>query len=79
MTTVYVRMLDEGVNVWRPVPATPIGGGRYRLGVLDGGIPSDELWEFPPGVVVECEIQVLMEGVSAGPTLVAVRKAPHPD
>lgn len=77
MATVYVRLLDEAVHVWRPVPAAPLGGGRYRLLDLDGGIPSDEQWEFLPGVAVECENRVLMDGTRDDPALVAVRKAPN--
>ena len=69
--TVYVRLLDEAVDVWRPVPATPLGHGRYRLGTPDDFDPDGEVWEFPPGAVVECETRVLYEG----PTVVAVRLA----
>ena len=47
---VYVRLLDEGVDVWRPVAAEPIADGVYRLA---SGKPSPaEAWEFPPGAVV---------------------------
>lgn len=49
---VYVRLLDEGTQVWRPVLAEVTGPGHYRL----LGIPiSEEQWEFEPGSIVRCE------------------------
>jgi len=51
MTTVYVELLDEGVDVWRPVVASEIAPGRY---LLEGPMPESERWAFPPGAVVEC-------------------------
>jgi hypothetical protein len=49
-TTVYVRLLDEGTDVWRPVLATPLGD-MYRL---EGPKPDDERWQFEPGALVRC-------------------------
>jgi hypothetical protein len=61
-TTVYVRLLDESVDVWRPAAAEDLGGGRFRLlAIIDEDI-GDEPWEFPPGTTVECEPQVLDDG-----------------
>ena len=31
MATVYIPLLDDGVNVWRPVQAEHVGGDLYRL------------------------------------------------
>jgi hypothetical protein len=69
MVVVFVALIDEGVDVWRPVPATPLGGARYRLGRPRDFDPQTETWEFPPGAVVECETRTL----SGGPALVAIR------
>ena len=71
VSTVFVGLLDEGIEVWRPAHATDMGHGRYRLIRPENYDPSDETWEFPPGAVVECEVRTL----STGPGLVAVRLA----
>jgi hypothetical protein len=63
--TVYVYLLDEGTDVWRPVTAERVGSDRFRL---SGPLPRGETWQFPPGEVVRCEQRVL----SGGPVLVAV-------
>lgn len=59
MTTVYVELLDEGVDVWRPVSAREIQPGRY---LLEGSMPDLERWAFQPGETVECEFRELSEG-----------------
>jgi len=66
--TVHVGLLDESVDVWRPVAATRLAEGTYRLA---DDAPDGERWEFPPGSVVVAEERNL----SGGPTLVAVRLA----
>jgi hypothetical protein len=55
-TTVYVALLDEGVDVWRPVQAEHVRGDLYRL---TGERPDDEVWPFSPGDVVSCHIRTL--------------------
>jgi hypothetical protein len=51
-TTVYVALLDEGVDVWRPVQAEHVGGELYRL---TGEQSDDEAWSFAVGDVVKCK------------------------
>lgn len=68
MTQIYVRLLDEGTDVWRPVAATRLPDGTYILSEIPP-IPEDEEWEFRPGSRVEVE-QTLREGRTE---LVAVR------
>lgn len=68
--TVYVALLDEGVDVWRPVPAAHIGDDVYRLSA--DPVPEEEQWAFEPGTVVRCEWRLL----SDGETLVAVERVP---
>lgn len=70
VTTVLVRLVDESVDVWRPVLAADRGDGRYQLLRPDGSADDSEVWEFPVGATVECEITPLSEG----PALVAVRQ-----
>ena len=53
MGRIYVRLLGEGTDVWRPVAATPLPDGTYILDKTP--VPVGEQWEFSPGsrVVVE--------------------------
>ncbi len=53
MQTVYVSLLDEGIDCIRPVEAVAIGGGVYRLPESRPD-ETDELWSFPPGSYVRC-------------------------
>jgi hypothetical protein len=70
-TTVYVYLLDEGVDAWRPVSAHHVGTDVYQLAPAPEP-PMDEKWEFPPGTRVICELRHL-DG--PGPDLVACRLA----
>ena len=45
--TVHVRLLDECVEVWRPVLAVALGEDVYC--VAEQPIPETEHWEFNPG------------------------------
>jgi hypothetical protein len=67
--TLYVYLLDEGTDVWRPVEAVPLGDGRYRL--PDNPDPDIEHWEFEGGSTVAAERREL----SGGSCLVAVAEA----
>jgi hypothetical protein len=58
-STVYVRLLGEGVLVYRPVPALFIASDIYVLGGNDIYDPEDEAWEFIPGASVVVEEMVL--------------------
>ena len=71
-TEVYVRLLDEGVDVWRPVRATKLSNGSFRLGRPDGYDPETETWEFPPHALVRCEMKTFSDGTRS---LVAVAEA----
>lgn len=70
--TIYVELLDEGVDVWRPVDAEPLGDGRYRLLPPSDYDPEIETWAFLPGTVVRREARRLSEGT----VLVAVEDVP---
>jgi hypothetical protein len=59
--TIYVRLLGEGVTVYRPVLAKEIAPSVY---VIDGTTlysSDDEEWEFKPGSQVVVE-ERLLEG-----------------
>jgi hypothetical protein len=52
---IFVRLLDEGVDVWRPVQAVRLRGSIYRI--LDQPYDREtERWEFAPGAEVVCEL-----------------------
>ncbi len=53
LATVFVRLLDEGADVWRPVGATRLGETTYQL--ADVATPEDETWIFQPGDIVVAE------------------------
>lgn len=48
---VYVKLLDEGVEVYRPTPSTRLSDRLARLSIPTD-YDSDERWEFEPGSVV---------------------------
>jgi len=51
--TIYMPLLEEGIDVWRPVLARRISGDSYRI--LDQDYDRDvETWEFEPGTIVKC-------------------------
>lgn len=66
---IYVALLDEGVEVWRPVAAERNADASYRILGSGDHAPSVESWQFPPGSVVVCEPRQ----TSAGSVLAAVR------
>jgi hypothetical protein len=68
--TIYVALLDEGVDVWRPVEAEELRDSVYRI-ISENPNAEDERWEFPPRAIVRCEWRALSEG----PCLVAVARA----
>jgi hypothetical protein len=58
---VYVALLDEGVEVWRPVDAEHVADDEY---VLSGPVPEGEAWEFQPGDVVRCRARTFSNGTT---------------
>ena len=68
-TTIYVKLLDEGTDVWRPARAAELGNGRFRLTMDPDYGRRNERWEFPPDSTVECEPRTMSGSV----VLVATR------
>jgi hypothetical protein len=58
---IFMPLLDEGADVWRPVEAEPLGNGRYR--VL-GMAPEDEAWAFVSGSTVKGAPKAFADGTS---------------
>ena len=59
---VYVRLLDEGTDVWRPARATALSDGSFRLLQPNGYDPNAERWEFPPSTKVRCVTRKFADG-----------------
>jgi hypothetical protein len=68
-TVIYIRLLDEGVSVTRPIYAEILGDNIFRVLPAENYNSGDETWEFTPGMVVRCEKRKSPEGKEA---LVAV-------
>ena len=61
-TVVFVRLLDEGTDVWRPVHATRLPDGTYELAEPEGYDSNAESWEFPPHAKVRCVAKRFADG-----------------
>lgn len=58
---IFVGLLDEGVDVWRPVVAEHLSGNIYRI--IDQPYDREiESWQFEPGDKVVCEMIESSEG-----------------
>jgi hypothetical protein len=70
ITQIYVALLDEGVEVWRPVQAEHLHGDLYLIisQPYDRGV---EAWQFEPGEKVICQMVKSSDGL----ILAATRKA----
>ena len=71
--TIYVYLLDEGVDVWRPVKAVHIRDTVYKI-VSENPALEDEKWQFSTGDLVRCEFKPLSEAEGYQDELVAVEK-----
>jgi hypothetical protein len=72
--TIFVALLDEGVDVWRPVQARPLDGGLYRIVGVDADA-TDETWQFPAGAIVKCEHKRFAEGTNGVTAVAQVEEA----
>lgn len=68
--TVYVRLMNEGTEAFRPVPALVLQDATYTLKGQEIFNQQEEAWEFPPETTVSVETRVL----DGAMVLVAVRK-----
>jgi hypothetical protein len=67
---IYMPLLDEGVDVWRPVNAVHIEKNMYKIISINED-PDDEHWQFPTGDIVYCR-EIKFEDGNIG--LVAINK-----
>lgn len=68
-TVIYVYLLDEGTDCWRPVNALHQSEDIYLI-VEENKTDGAEIWQFSKGDLVRCELRKL----SGGEHLVAVEK-----
>jgi len=69
---IFVALIGEGVDVWRPVQAESLGGRLYRIATVNPD-PQAERWQFVRGDVVRCEPREFSGGTRG---LVAMEKVP---
>ncbi len=67
---IYVRLLKEDLEVWRPVEAVKMGKDTYNI-ISPNPEPKVEKWEFGKGDVVRCR-QKLFSDKNRG--MIAIRK-----
>ena len=60
--TIYIYLLDEGTDTWRPTQAIDLGNGRYKVLPTGNYDLEDEVWEFLPGTIVRCEPRAFRDG-----------------
>ncbi|QDK45632.1 hypothetical protein DOM22_10965 [Bdellovibrio sp. ZAP7] len=59
--TIYIKLLDEDLDVWRPVKAKQCAN-EFEYQILterEGNFSNEEEWEFSPGSFVRVEEKVL--------------------
>ena len=69
---IYVYLLDEGTDVWRPVEAIHLNDDIYQI--VSEKLDPNELWAFKTGDTVRCELKALTDS-KPKKYLVAVEKA----
>jgi len=60
-STIYIPLLDEAVDVWRPVEALHEEDDVYTI-VSTNPYPEDEHWQFTTGQSVRCRQMTLEDG-----------------
>jgi hypothetical protein len=57
-TTIYIQLMDEGIDVWRPVAAVQVTEDVFRIDPKTI-VPKHEHWQFGPGQEVRCRKRML--------------------
>ena len=57
--SVYMPLLGEGTDVWRPVQARRLTDGALEI---IGPMPEDEAWAYPPGSLVNVGLRCFADG-----------------
>ena len=67
---IYVQLLNESTEVWRPVEAMKLGKNLFKI-ISPNPEPDIEKWQFNKGDQVLCENKVFSDGKNG---LVAKKK-----
>ena len=67
---IYVPLLEEGTDCWRPVHADHVRDDVYEITVEQE--PAGERWAFPPRALVRCRQHRFADGATG---LVAFERA----
>ena len=59
--TIYVYLMDEATDAWRPVDTRPLGNNLYRI-ISHNTSEGDESWQFQTGAFVRAEYKDLSDG-----------------
>ena len=71
---IFVALIGEGTDVWRPVEAEPVDSHGFCI-TGQNPDPDGEVWEFTQGELVRCEHRTFSGG---SPGLVASQKLELP-
>jgi hypothetical protein len=55
---IYIPLVNEGSPVVRPTWGTKVGGNAYRVLPTKDYDPATEEWEFLPGSIVACAVEI---------------------
>jgi hypothetical protein len=55
---IYIQLLNEGTVVYRPTLGAVVSDGVYRVLPTEDYDPENEVWEFLPGDIVRCAVEV---------------------
>ena len=69
--TIYVPLINEGTEVWRPVEAEPISDALFRV---ESKAPDDEQWGYASGQIVAVQQRTWSSGDHG---LIATRLGPQ--
>ncbi|HTW57269.1 MAG TPA: hypothetical protein VMD99_03960 [Terriglobales bacterium] len=72
--TIYMPLIEEGADCWRPVRAVHIGADVFEV---TEKIPANEVWAFAPFSRVRCRDRVFADG-NVGLAIFAYAIESHP-
>jgi hypothetical protein len=58
---IYIRLMGEKMDVWRPVEASRMGKNTYKI-ISPNPEPDIEKWEFKKGEIVKGKKKVFSDG-----------------
>ncbi|MCR5872637.1 MULTISPECIES: hypothetical protein [unclassified Sphingomonas] len=59
LPAILIPMQKAGADIWSPVSSVLLADGRFEV---VGPVSDDEIWRYPPGTIVHCEVQHREDG-----------------